>query len=131
MISLLTYPDLSFSGFKVTVIGLNSEMQRTVTSLLDQAASTTNVVIYDISPEADSIDYVLTVLETSDLIIFNAPNLFHWLTGYIISLPYCYYMEFDGNSVNTLYKLSLRQVSDDGIELLVNNAIQKKYGKTL
>jgi hypothetical protein len=131
MISLLTQPDLSFSGFKVAVIGLDSAMQRKITSLLDLAVTDTNIVIYDLSPEANSVEYVLTVLETSDLIVFNAPNLFHWLTGYILSLPHCYYIEFDGNNVNTLYKLSLRQVDNDGIELLVNNAIQKKYGKTL
>ena len=131
MISLLTSPDITYTGFKVTVIGLDSEVQEKVTALLNEVEIDGNIALYDISPQTNNVEYVLAVLETSNLIIFNNPNLFHWLTGYILSLPNCYYMEYDSASLNTLYKLSLRHIVEENINLLVNNAIQKKYGKAL
>ena len=131
MISLLTSPDITYTGFKVTVIGLDSDVQEKVTALLNDINVDGNIALYDISPQANAVEYVLAVLETSDLILFNNPNLFHWLTGYILSLPKCYYMEYDTASLNTLYKLSLRHIVEENINLLVENAIQKKYGKAL
>lgn len=131
MISLLTSPDITYTGLKITVIGLDAVTQEKVTALLNELNITGDVALYNLFPETNAVEYVLAVLETSDLIIFNKPNLFHWLTGYILSLPNCYYMEYDGANVNTIYKLSLRQVVEENIKLLVDNAIQKKYDKTL
>lgn len=131
MISLLTSPDITRTGFKLSVIGLASQMQEEITVMLNELDTNTNIVLYNLSLENDPVDYILSVLETSDLIIFCNPNMFCWLSGYIISLPNCFYTEFDNKNLNTLYKLSLRLVDHGGIKQLVNNAIQKKYGKTL
>ena len=106
-------------------------MQEDVTVLLNNIQLDTNIVLYNLNLEIDTLDYVLSVLDTSDVIVFSNPNLMHWLTGYIISLPNCFYIEFDNKNLNTLYKLSLRSVDDSGIQQLVNNAIQKKYSKAL
>ena len=108
MISLLTFPDITYTGFKIVVIGLNEDMQSHLTDFLSQTANATNIAIFDLKIDSDSVDYVLAVLETSDLVIVNSPNIFYWLTGYILSLPNCYYIEFDSKTLNTLYKLSLR-----------------------
>lgn len=131
MISLLTSPDITRTGFKITVINLDPQLQEDVTVLLNEIDICTNIVLYNLNLETDTVDYLLSVLETSDLVIFCSPNMLHWLSGYIISLPNCFYIEFDSKNLNTLYKLSLRSINDDGIKQLVNNAIQKKYGKAL
>lgn len=131
MISLLTSPDITYTGLKIAVIGLDAVTQEKITVLLNNLVITDNIALYDLSPQANNTEYVLAVLETSDLIIFNNPSLLHWLTGYILSLPNCYYIEYDSASLNTLYKLSLRHIVDENIKLLVENAIQKKYSKTL
>lgn len=131
MISLLTAPDITHTGFKITVIGSNADMQTQLTNTLNDIPVITNISLYDLRLDSDPIEYVLAVLETSDLIIFNCPNLFYWLTGYVISLPHCYYLEFDTKTLNTLYKLSLRQTNEEDINTLVENAIKKKYSKAL
>lgn len=131
MISLLTSPDITYTGFKITVIGLNEDMQASVTNMLNNVKLHTNISLYDLKLDADPIEYVFSVLETSDIIVFNAPNMFYWLTGYVLSLPHCYYIEFDTKTLNTLYKLSLRQIDESNINTLVEDAIQKKYNKAM
>lgn len=129
MISLLTFPDITYTGFKIAAIGVSAEMQSLLAANL--ADCDTNVAIFDLHQESTSVEYLLAVVETSDIVLLQSPNMFHWMTGYIISQPHCYYIEFDTANVNTLYKLSLRQVDDASISTVVKNAIQKKYNKAL
>lgn len=131
MISLLTSPDITHTGFKVAAINLNEFMQDSLTMFLNEQQINTNIALYDLKLDSDPIEYVFSVLETCDIVIFNAPNMFYWLTGYVLSLPHCYYLEFDTKTLNTVYKLSLRCIDENSINDVVKNAIQKKYNKAL
>lgn len=129
MISLLTFPDVTYTGFKIATINVTAEMQSQLATNL--ADCETNVAIFDLNLESTSVEYILAAIETSDIVLIQSPNMFHWLTGYVIAKPNCYYIEFDSANLNTLYKVSLRQIDDANISTVVKNAIQKKYNKAL
>lgn len=126
MISLLTFPDISYTGMKIALVESSPEIQQLVTKYLDSLKLSTNVVLYDLKLQAEQLDYTLAVLNSCDLIFYERPKLAHWLTGYVLSLPHCFYLEYDTNTLNTIYKISLRHVDDNSISGVIDNAVQKR-----
>lgn len=131
MINLLTYPDISYTGVNIVLLNSHSELQQKTSLIVSKLILPSNVTIYDLQINEKQINYNLSALNLADLIIFQNPNLHYWFTGYVLSLLTCYYMEYNSSVLNTLYKVSLRQLTDENIEKVIKDAIQRKYNTTL
>lgn len=131
MISLLTYPDISYTGIKIALINSSPDLQLWVTQHLSNLVLDTNIVVYDLKLDSTPLDYILAVVESSDIVIYNTPSLHNWIAGYLLAQFKCYYLATDSSTVNTIYKISLRQVDDTNIGGVINNAIQKRSNATL
>jgi len=131
MISLLTHPNLTHTGFKIAVVNSKMPTQSVITRAVTLISANVNIVLYDLQLDPEHIDYTISAIMTSDLILYQNPDMRLWLTGFIVSLPHCYYLEQDVNTVNTLYKVSLRQLDESELTGIIEHAIQRKYGTTL
>ena len=131
MISLLTYPDITQTGFNLVMLNSKAELQSKITAAVAQCNTTTNIVLYDLVTKPEQLDYNFHAISVADLIVFQEPPLINWITGFVVPKLNCYYWEFDRLSLNTLYKMSLRQLTDENLTGVVNNAIQRKCNTTL
>lgn len=124
-VNLITYPDFVSTGFQVVLINVDPEQQLFITDILLDSIEPTN--IYQIDLEVfDHLNYNLSTIGSSDLIIFNKPNLWHWATGYVLANARCYFIESDITTVNTFKKLSLRHVKIESLQGIIKDAIQRK-----
>jgi hypothetical protein len=124
-VNLITYPDFVSTGFQVVLINVDPEQQLFITDILLDSIEPTN--IYQIDLEVfDHLNYNLSTMASSDLIIFNKPNLWHWATGYVLANARCYFIESDLTTVNTFKKLSLRHVKIESLQGIIKDAIQRK-----
>ena len=131
MISLLTHPDISYTGFSIVMLNSKPELQSKITTAISYCYNTTNVVLYDLRLDPNQLDYNLSVLATADIIIYENPDLSNWITGFVLSKLSCYYWENNSESLNKIYKISLRELSKDNIGGVIDNAIQRKCNPTL
>lgn len=124
-LNLVTYPDRVATGFQVVAINTNPAQQSAITNLLLDTEYPCN--LYQIDLEVtDHYAYNLSLLSTADLIVFNQPNLWHWLTGYALSLPRCFFLETDTTTVNIYTKFTLRQAKLENLQGIIENALQRK-----
>lgn len=113
----------------MALLNAKPELQSKIAAAIPKA--TTSIAVYDLVLLPDHMDYNLSVLSLANLIIVQEPPMHHWITGFVVSQLNCYYWEFDSLSLNTLYKLSLRQLTDENLVGVVDDAIQRKCNSTL
>lgn len=131
MINLLTYPDVTYTGVNIALFNSQAELQKKISIILSDSSFVTNITLYDLQNNDKQINYNLSVLNLADLIILQNPDIHNWFTGYVLSKINCYYLEYDSSALNTLYKVSLRQLTDENIQRVITSAIQRKCDSTL
>lgn len=131
MINLLTYPDVTYTGVNIALFNSAAELQKKISVILSDSNFVTNITLYDLQNSDKHINYNLSVLNLADLIILQNPDVHTWFTGYLLSKINCYYLEYDSSTLNTLYKVSLRQLTDENIQRVITSAIQRKCDTAL
>lgn len=124
-LNLVTHPDRVATGFQVVVVNVTGDQQAAITNALLDTDYPCNLYQLDLEV-TDHNTYNLSVLASADLIVFNQPNLWHWLTGYVLSLPQCFFLETDSSTVNIYSKFTLRQAKLESLQGIIQNALQRK-----
>lgn len=131
MINLLTYPDVTYTGVNIALFNSQVDLQHRLSSVLSAVQPPTNVAVYDLKNTDKHLNYNLSVISLSDIVILQNPDIHHWFTGYVLSRENCYYLEYDSSLLNTIYKVSLRQLTDENFQEVIRNATQRKSNGTL
>jgi len=113
------------------MLNAKPETQSKITSFVSELDTGINVALYDLRLADKDTHYTLAAIMSSDLVIYERPDMHTWLTGFIVALPHCYYLEYDAATVNTLYEISLRQIDETELTGIIEHAIQRKYSQTL